>query len=245
VKAEVPQQRTLLELTELDADVSRLEHRVKNLTEQQRLDEIAAEHRTALDEAAVVDIALEDLDAEVARYETEIDAVRQREDRDRAMLESGTINPKQLADIQHELETLQRRQSSLEDDQLEVMERREQLQNQKAEQRRRIDELQESLNAAQIARDAALVALDGARETSGLRRTQLVATLDADLVKLYERQRANGGPGAGVLQGRRCGSCRIEIDRADIARIAAAPLDEVIRCPECGAILLRQQDWVK
>ena len=54
--------------------------------------------------------------------------MRDREDRDRKMLEGGAINAKQLADLQHELETLQRRQSSLEDSLLEVMERREELQ---------------------------------------------------------------------------------------------------------------------
>jgi predicted nucleic acid-binding Zn-ribbon protein len=67
----------------------------------------------------------------------------------------------------------------------------------------------------------------------------VTASLDADLVALYERQRAHGGPGAGVLQGRRCGACRIEIDRGEMQRIAAAPADDVLRCPECGAILLR------
>ncbi len=46
-------------------------------------------------------------------------------------------------------------------------------------------------------------------------------------------------PGAGLLQGRRCGACRIEIDRGELARISAAAEDEVLRCPECGAILLR------
>ena len=42
----------------------------------------------------------------------------------------GGNDAKQLADLQHELETLQRRQASLEDSLLEVMERREELQTQ-------------------------------------------------------------------------------------------------------------------
>ena len=77
-------------------------------------------------------IALDDLDAQVAKFESEIDAVRQREDRDRSLLASGTIDAKQLTDLQHELETLERRQSSLEDSLLEVMERREELQGDQA-----------------------------------------------------------------------------------------------------------------
>jgi predicted nucleic acid-binding Zn-ribbon protein len=73
----------------------------------------------------------------------------------------------------------------------------------------------------------------------------VTVTLDADLVALYERQRGHGGPGAGLLQGRRCGACRIEIDRGEMQRITAAPVDEVLRCPECGAILLRFEGFAK
>ncbi|MGH3635876.1 MAG: C4-type zinc ribbon domain-containing protein, partial [Mycobacterium sp.] len=58
-----------------------------------------------------------------------------------------------------------------------------------------------------------------------------------------ERQRAGGGPGAGPQLGRRCGACRIEIDKGELARIAAADDDDVLRCPECGAIMLRVKDF--
>jgi len=67
----------------------------------------------------------------------------------------------------------------------------------------------------------------------------LVAELDPELLKLYERQRASAGVGAGRLTGGRCGACRIELDRGELARITVAPDDEVLRCSECGAILLR------
>jgi uncharacterized protein len=245
MKAEVAQQRSLIELTEIDAEIGRVEHRAKNLAEQQRLDAVASEHRDANDGLAAVNIALEDIEAEVKKFEAEIDGVRQREDRDRSMLDSGGVNPKQLAELQHELETLQRRQSSLEDSLLEIMERREELQNDQAAQLQKIDELAERVSAAREARDEALVVIDESRHQLGTRRTEVTATLDADLVALYERQRAHGGPGAGVLQGRRCGACRIEIDRGEMQRIAAAPADEVLRCPECGAILLRLEGSAK
>lgn len=245
MKAEVAQQRSLIELAEIDAEVGRLDHRAKNLPEQQSLDAVEAEHRTANDELAVVNIALEDLEAEVSKFEGEIDGVRQREDRDRSMLDSGSVNPKQLSELQHELETLQRRQSSLEDSLLEIMERREELQNDQAERLTKIDELADQLSIARAARDDALVAIDGSRQNLAGRRSGVTVTLPADLVALYERQRGHGGPGAGLLQGRRCGACRIEIDRGEMQRIAAAPEDEVLRCPECGAILLRFEGFAK
>jgi predicted nucleic acid-binding Zn-ribbon protein len=239
MKAEVVQQRSLLELADVDAELSRIDHRGKNLPAQQQLEEAKTAHREANDRLAAVQIALEDLDGQVAKFESEIDAVRQREDRDRSLLAAGTVDAKQLTELQHELGTLERRQSSLEDSLLEVMERREELQAQQAAGLSEIDELQSKLTEAQQACDAARDEIDQLRHQCVSRRDELVSELDAELVALYERQRARGGPGAGRLQGRRCGACRIEIDKGELARISAAADDEVLRCPECGAILLR------
>ena len=239
MKAEVIQQRSLLELAELDAERGRIEHRAGNLVELQRLEEIQATHREANDRLAALQIALDDLNEQVSKFESEIDGVRQREDRDRKLLDSGATDAKQLTELQHELGTLERRQASLEDSLLEIMERREELQTEQTAELTKIDELQRDLGAAQQACDEARSELDRQRGQSLSRREELVAGLDADLVALYERQRTRGGPGAGLLQGGRCGACRIEIDRGELARISAADDDEVLRCPECGAILLR------
>jgi uncharacterized protein len=243
MKAGVGQQRSLLELTELDAELSRIGHRATHLPQREAHERLQAEHDAATDRLGAVRIAVEDLDAQVLRFESEIDAVRQRADRDRSLLRSGAIDAKQLADLQHELETLERRQASLEDSLLEVMERREELQEQLAAELEAIKALQGDLDSAQRALDAAVAEIDQARQQHSSRRDALAATLDPALSALYERQRAGGGPGAGPLQGHRCGACRIEIGRGELARITAAADDDVVRCPECGAILLRIKEF--
>src|SRR3954447_13698655 len=208
MKAEVVQQRSLLELADVDAELSRIDHRGKDLPAQQQLEEAKTAHREANDRLAAVQIALEDLDGQVAKFESEIDAVRQREDRDRSLLAGGTVDARQLTELQHELETLERRQASLEDSLLEIMERREELQAQQAGELTQIDELQTKLTDAQRARDEARNEIDQLRHQSASRRDELVSQMDAELVALYERQRSRGGAGAGLLQGRRCGACR-------------------------------------
>lgn len=243
MKAEVVQQRSVLELAAIDADLSRLDHRTKHLDEQQRFEAVQSEHREANDRLATVGIALEDLEGQIAKFEGEIDSVRQREDRDRALLDGGTVDVKHIAELQHELESLQRRQGSLEDSLLEIMEHRERLQTDRADQLTRIDELQVALATAGTARDEVMTSIDQSRHQAASRRDELIASLDPELATLYERQLARGGVGAGQLQGRRCGACRIEIDRGELARISAAPDDEVLRCPECAAILLRIKDF--
>ena len=227
MKAEVTQQRSLLELAELDAELSRLAHRSTHLAEQQQFDALQAEHQAAKDRLAVLQIAVDDLDGQAARFESEIDGVRQREDRDRALLDSGAAGAKQLSELQHELETLQRRQSSLEDSLLEVMERREELQKQQADEQVVIDRLRNELGVAGAARDTAMDEIESTQRMKVQRRDGVVASLDADLLALYERLRKTSGIGAGALQGRRCGACRIEIDQGELSRIAAADEDEV------------------
>ncbi len=239
MKAAVDQQRSLAEIVEIDAEVARMAHRRSHLPELQRYEDVQAKHRSTNDRLTAIELALEDLQTQVNRFESEIDSVRQREERDRSLLQSGTPDAKQLTDLQHELETLQRRQASLEDSLLEVMEQREELQTDQSRELTAIDKLQAELASIEQTRDEAQAEIDTASEDRAQRRAQLMASLDSALVELYERQRSSAGVGAGLLQGKRCGACRIELDRGELARISAAADDDVLRCPECRAILLR------
>lgn len=239
MKSDAAQQRLLLKLAEVDAELSRLAHRGTHLPEQQAYEQAVAEQRAAADRVGALAVALEDVEAEVSKMESEVDAVRRREDRDRGLLDSGTVNPKQLEELQHELGTLERRQASLEDVLLEVMERREQIAADHAGQQAAAEALSRDVEVACRARDEAAADIEQARAGQDVRRGELVAELDADLVALYDGQRRSGGIGAGLLQAGRCGACRIELDRGEIGRISAAADDEVLRCPECRAILVR------
>ena len=69
---------------------------------------------------------------------------------------------------------------------------------------------------------AALADIEGARAERSARRAHLVAGLSPDLLEPYERQRASAGIGAARLLNGRCGACRIELDRGELARISAA-----------------------
>jgi predicted nucleic acid-binding Zn-ribbon protein len=176
MKAEVAQQRSLLVLTELDAELNRLAHRATHLPEQQRCQELEAQQRAVSDRRAVVSIAAEDLDAQIAKLESEVDTVRQREDRDRGLLNSGAVgDPKQLEELQHELGTLERRQANLEDTLLEVMERREQLAGEQAGEQAALDVVQADLAVAGQQRDAVLAEVERNRTDTAARRAEVAA----------------------------------------------------------------------
>ena len=87
MKSEVAQQRSLFELSQLDAELSRMTHRAAHLPEQETCQRLQDEHHAASDRIAAIRIALEDVDVHVSRLESEIEAVRQREDRDRSLLQ--------------------------------------------------------------------------------------------------------------------------------------------------------------
>src|SRR4029078_12965627 len=102
---EVVQQLSLLELASVDAELGRLAHRATHLAEQERFEPVQAEHREANDRLAVLSIALEDLDGQVNKFESEVDAVRQREDRDRSLLAAGTRRRQASPRVTQEHET--------------------------------------------------------------------------------------------------------------------------------------------
>jgi predicted nucleic acid-binding Zn-ribbon protein len=96
------------------------------------------------------------------------------------------------------------------------------------------------LDAAVAARDAAMGEYATERDSVAGRRAAVVALVGEDLVTLYERIRSShAGIGAAELRQRRCGGCHIELNQVDMNRITQAPADEVLRCEECGRILVR------
>ncbi|WP_158885501.1 zinc ribbon domain-containing protein [Amycolatopsis anabasis] len=239
MKAEPAVQRQMLELAKVDADLSRVEHRRRNLPELAEIAEVEKTLRERRDALVAVETSGSDLDREIARQEKEIESVRAREDRDRKLLASGTISAKQLTDVEHELETLQRRQTALEDDLLELMERREAIELDAQRTGAEVDKAEQTLADAAKRRDEAVADLDATQARRDADRANLLPRFPDDLLKLYERVRAHKGIGAALLRSRRCGACQLDIDRNAIAEIKAAPEDEVIQCENCGAILVR------
>jgi predicted nucleic acid-binding Zn-ribbon protein len=232
-------QRQILELAKVDAELSRTAHRRRTLPELAEIAEVETKVRALRDSLVAVQTSASDLDREIAKQEREIESVRAREDRDRTLLSSGAVSAKQMTDVEHELQTLQRRQTALEDDLLEAMERREALELDGKRTGAEVDQAELALADAVRRRDEAFLDLDTTTARRDGDRTGLVPRFPADLLALYERVRAQRGIGAALLRARRCGACQLDIDRNAIAEIKSSPEDAVIQCENCGAILVR------
>lgn len=239
MKASPEMQARLLDLVDLDTTVNQLTHRLRSLPEQTDIDRLEGE-LPALQEAVVrTETELSDLQREVAKAEAAVQLVRDRAARNQQRLDAGTGTAKDLQGLQSELESLARRQGVLEDEELEVMERVETAEAADRESRQALEDLTSRLSELRAVRDEKSAAIETEKAQVEAGREGVTGDLSAELLALYERLRAHLGSGAAPLQQRRCGGCRLDINAVDLGAIRAAAEDEVVRCEECGRILVR------
>ncbi|MET8148040.1 zinc ribbon domain-containing protein [Actinoplanes sp. NPDC049668] len=238
MKAAPEAQRRLLDLQAIDTSLAQLAHRRKSLPELAEIDKISRELSAMEDERVRAQVAVDDLDRDIARFEKDIEQVRTRKDRDKARLEAGGAL-REIEGLQHELATLERRQSELEDAELELMEQREGAETVLNEVKKRLAEAGERRRVAEAGRDEAYADIAKEQEFKTQSRAPLAGDLPPDLLALYDKIRTDSGLGAALVRSGRCGGCRIELYGADLARVKSAPADEVVRCEECRRIMVR------
>jgi uncharacterized protein len=196
------------------------------------------------DQARDARIAVDDLVAEQTKVDADVEQVKTRRDRDRTRMGQGLVsNPRDLERMQHEMGSLERRITTLEDEELEVMARLEDAQ-------RNLDELAGQLADAdsrkarlEQARDARFAEIDAELAELAARRGPVAEAVPADLLALYDRLRAaKNGVGAAALRARQCSGCMLGLDNAELGAIRAAADDEVLRCEECQRILVRTEE---
>ena len=243
MKADPQAQRRLLDLQAIDTALAQLAHRRRTLPEHAELDALARELSALEDERVRAQVAVDDLDRDIARLEKDVEQVRARKDRDQARLDAGTGPARELEALQHELASLTRRQCELEDAELELMEQRETAQA-------ALDEVR-----GRLARRPAASAADtevAPRPAPG-----------RDRPRTSSSGRGAAAPLVGRPAGRpaRASTTRSASRRAASARRCCAPAaaaaagwscpapsgpgsrrpppDEVVRCEECRRIMVR------
>ncbi len=243
MKADPDAQRRLLDLQALDTALSQLAHRRKNLPQQAELAQLARDIVAAQEARVSAQVSVDDLDRDIARLDKDIDQVRQRATKDSDRLVNGHAPAREIEALQHEITSLARRQSELEDTELELMEQRESMQAGLDEATTRETRIRAERDTVEAQRDALLLEIAKEEEFRAAGRKPLVADLPGDLIALYDRIReSSGGIGAALLRAGRCGGCRLDLSGADRAAVRAAAPDDVVRCEECGRILVRTSE---
>jgi predicted nucleic acid-binding Zn-ribbon protein len=185
VKASPEAQLRLLELADLDAELSRLGHRRRTLPELAELSQLEERAAKVRDAITIADTNLADLDRELARAEKDVDQVRLRIDRDNQKLNAGSVsNARELESLQSEVASLGRRQSDLEEVVLELMERRESAQALRDGADSENTAVSADLAAVTARRDAALGEISEQEAKATVARASVAEGLPADLLTL-------------------------------------------------------------
>jgi predicted nucleic acid-binding Zn-ribbon protein len=152
-------------------------------------------------------------------------------------LYQGTVtNPKELEDLQQDIESLKRRRSELEDQALEAMTALEEAQAALEEAERAIQALtgsweteQESLHVRQERAEREIAVLEEQRAAQA-------EGIEPSLLRLYDRLRAaRQGRGVAKVEGGACQGCRISLPMSLLQRARAG--SEIVQCNNCERIL--------
>jgi predicted nucleic acid-binding Zn-ribbon protein len=241
LKAAPEDQALLLEVQDLDTRLQRLDHQLRNLPETARLTELDGEaqnlRRTLAEQTGV----LEDAQAELGRVESDVAVVEARIERDRERLQASS-SVKDVQALEQELAALARRRDELEEIELVVMERVEEHETALAATRGALGELDASIAETTAARDAGAASLQRERAHVATDRETVAARVPAELLALYEKQRARYGVGASHLRGGVSSASGVALNATDLGAVRAAAPDDVLLCPDSSAILVRTDE---
>ena len=240
MKASQAAQDQLLVLQQIDSDIIQLEHRIKNLPLAAQLDTATQSLISSKNLLIAAETEKSDIKHELSRSEVDVEQVVSRIEKDEKRLSSGTGSPKELEQIQHELSSLAKRRSELEEVELEIMVRIEGIDERIKSLVSEVSNWESEVSKLKAQLDSEINELNSAMTRDIEARTELAKSIDSDLLQLYEKIRsASDGVGAARLVGDKCEGCHLTMNAAEVTRIKSLPDDELVRCEECRRILIR------
>ncbi|MFD1213800.1 zinc ribbon domain-containing protein [Arthrobacter sp. GCM10027362] len=242
-KAPASEQLRLLDLQALDSKMVQLTRRAAAAAKNADIEALQEKLRAVDRDLAAVNLEVADAERDLKRAETEVETVQGRIERDQRRLDSGTGTAKDLTALQHELESLGKRRSDLEDVELEVMERLEEATARQEQVRQASDALREELGGLEKIRDEQLAAIEAEKAEVSARRKELAATFDAGLLAIYEKTLAQRGIGAARLFHGKSEGSGMQLSPGDLAELRQAAEDDIVFCPDSGCILVRSPEW--
>lgn len=238
------QQRRLLDLQALDSRSDQLDRAFREHPAVAAIDRLNAQADELAVQMTAAEQAVDDAAGRLRAAEREAEDITRRQQKDQIRLDAGSVSsPRELESLQHEIATLQAKLDEVETTELEAMEELDSVQAQVSTLREQGTQVEAARAEQQTELEQARSAIDAERESLASQRAEVVAELDDDLLRRYERSRAqHGGVGVGALRHGRCEGCRLSLTPVDLARVAASAPDDLLRCEECGRLLVRVDD---
>lgn len=230
------QARALYRVQEIELAVIERRKRLKEIEVLLEDNEVVEQAKADLDEAQV---KLDTILKQVKELETQIETVTNKQKATETRLYSGNVkNPKELQDMQKEIESLTRRRSDLDDKLLEVMVERDEAKEYvdlTADEFEQVTETWEAEHADLLKEKEQLTAES---EQMMVNRKEALKEVEPEAMKEYNSLRGSKAnrPVAG-LENKSCTVCGIEQNGAIIT--AVNKNDSLVKCQNCGRILVR------
>lgn len=241
--AEPALQLRLLDLAATDTEIAQLGHRRRTLPIHAEIAELAETRKRVKARLVQANTQVSDAKYQVEKTERDIEPMRVRIERDQHRLDTGAVtDPKVVASLAAELTKMRQRLDDLEDCSLDAMQALED-----ATERQRAIQVEGEVADSRLRellkqRDAAVAKLDEQIRDRERERELLAGGLPEELLSIYLRSHQRTGLGAARLHQGRCSGCGLELNPAELRRIKAALSNEVLRCEECGRILVRTSE---
>ena len=228
----------ILELQELDSAIDRLDHRREQLETGEELSALRKEMEEADARLGEIRLASDAVASESRRLELEIESMSAKLDAEQKRMYDGSIaNPKELDALQHEIASLTDRRARAEDDLLDQMVRKEDLDARGAEAEN--DATAARAKVEEVGGDA-VKELDAIAAELAARRSEreaLVPAFDEELVELYDELRASKhGVGAAAIVDGVCQACHEKLSAVELDRLKRS--EGVKRCEYCRRIVV-------
>jgi len=228
----------LLELQELDTTIDRLEHRKQELEEGGELVAVRSAMEDAEARLGEIRLALDAVGVDQRRLENEIDSMDRKAAADEKRLYDGSIaNTKELEALQHEIGSLKERKTRTEDELLDRMERREDLETRAAEAAKDLDEVRAKVE--EVGGDAVRELDEIATGLTEARtaREALVPEMEEELLELYEDlRRQKKGVGAAAIVDGVCQACHEKLSALELDHLKHT--EGIKRCEYCRRIVI-------
>ncbi|MEY3129557.1 MAG: hypothetical protein RL405_877 [Actinomycetota bacterium] len=237
MKATSEHQSTLLELSRIDLQLRRNQKSIDEIT---RGDEVLAQRQLLLANSERLLVARNELDAlelELVRAETDLNLVETRIAKDEQLLQQSS-NQKDVQGIQSQLQALAKRRGELEDAELVLLERKDEISASLQSINVERAEIQAVLATLETQQTAGLAKLTSGQQLLREDRARNLSQLSSELAEHYEKLFAKG-VGVGRLDGLVCDACGMTLGGDSLESVRNTPADELAHCGECGAILVR------
>ncbi len=224
--------KQLYQLQEVDLELESNERALQQVTSQLGESQEVVKVRNKL---ASERQRLEELRRQQQSLEWEIDDIATKLTATEDKLYSGSIgSPKELANLQHEVDGLKTRRSQLEDKALDIMEQVELATASVATIDSQLKTVEAEWQSQQQQLSADMEQLKAVLSNLQHKRQTLAAEIDPRAVELYQELKNQKGTAVAKVEQGICRGCRISLSATELQRARSGSLTQ---CSSCGRIL--------